>query len=514
MKPYTQPPATALTIFGAAGDLTWRKLIPALYRLHVEGWLPEEMAIIGLDHKNLSDSAWRQHLRDGIGKFGTCAGADQRTWGTFSRRLSYQVGQIDAAATYKTLAGRLNILDKQWAGHANRIFYLAVPPMVVEPIVRHLGRARMARTDQRHRIVIEKPFGRDLPSACSLNHTLTQIFEEAQVYRIDHYLGKETVQNILAFRFANSLFEPIWNRRYIDHVQITVAEDLGVGHRGGYYDHAGALRDMVQNHLSQILCLVAMEPPVSYDADEIRSKKVDVLRAIRPIPPDQMHKFAVRGQYGPGWVGGQHVRGYRSEPDVQAESSTETFAALKYLVDSWRWQGVPFYLRTGKCLARKESVVVIEFKPVPHQSFPSTALAQVQPNRLLMRIQPYEGIQLQFQAKQPGEVMRLSPVSMRFSYKESFHRSPSEAYDTLLLDVMLGDLTQFMRADQIEASWALITPVLEAWETTSPGDFPNYSAGTWGPEQAQLLTAQDGHSWYSPGPEDGDPGPEAATRQK
>ena len=416
--------------------------------------------------------------------------------------LSYQVGEIDDAETYRILSDDLDALDKEWRLPANRIFYLAVPPTVVEPISRHLGRAKMGRNDSRHRIVVEKPFGRDFDSARRLNATLTQIFEETQIYRIDHYLGKETVQNLLAFRFANSLFEPIWNRRYIDHVQITVAEDVGIGHRGDYYDHAGALRDMVQNHLSQVLCLIAMEPPVNYAADEIRNKKVEVLRAIQPIPMNLMHKFAVRGQYGPGWIRGEHVVGYRGEPGINPESSTETFAAVKYLVDSWRWQGVPFYLRTGKRLPRKESIVVIQFQPVPHQSFPSSVMTRPQPNRLLIRIQPDEGIQLQFQAKQPGEMMRLAPVSMRFSYKESFHSRPPEAYETLLLDVMLEDLTQFMRADQIEASWALITPVLEAWETISPADFPNYPAGTWGPEEAELLTAQDGHSWYLPTPQD------------
>ncbi len=498
MKPYTKPSATVLAIFGAGGDLTWRKLVPALYSLHCGSWLPEHIAIIGIDRKQMTDQQFRQHLREGVAQFAPQCPLTKESWGEFARRITCQVGEIDDQETYRILADNLDTIDKEWKAPANRIFYLAVPPMVVESIARHLGHAKMAGNDHRHRIVVEKPFGRDLHSARKLNAALTRIFDETQIYRIDHYLGKETVQNILAFRFANSLFEPIWNRRYIDHVQITVAEDLGVGHRGSYYDHAGALRDMVQNHLSQVLCLIAMEPPVNYAADEIRNKKVDVLRAIRPIPQDHMHKNAVRGQYGPGWIRGQYVQGYRGEPNVDPESSTDTFAAIKYLVDSWRWQDVPFYLRTGKRLPRKESLVVIQFRPVPHQSFPVSVMTRPQPNRLLIRIHPEEGIVLQFQAKQPGEMMRLVPAQMRFSYRETFHNRPPEAYETLLLDVMLEDLTQFMRADQIEASWALITPILEAWESIAPADFPNYLAGTWGPEEAELLTAQDGNSWYSP----------------
>lgn len=497
MKSYGKPPATVLVIFGGAGDLAWRKLVPALYSLHCNGWLPEHLAIVGIDRKQLNDAKFRLHLRDGVKQFVDCP-LDANSWHPFAQAITYQVGDINDPETYRILRDDLDALDGQWKTRANRIFYLAVPPAIVEPIVTQLGRAKMARHDHRHRIVVEKPFGRDLASACQLDRMLTEVFEETQIFRIDHYLGKETVQNILAFRFANSLFEPIWNRRYIDHVQITVAEDIGVGHRGAYYERAGALRDMVQNHLSQILCLIAMEPPVSYDADEIRNKKVDVLRAIRPIPLDQMHKFAARGQYGPGWIRGEHVQGYRSEPGVSPESTTETFVALKVLVDSWRWQDVPFYLRTGKRLPRTESIVVVQFQPVPHQSFPVSAMTRPQPNRLLIRIQPDEGILLQFQAKQPGQMMRLAPVSMRFTYRDAFHSKPPDAYETLLLDVMLDDLTQFMRADQIEASWAAITPVLEAWEAIAPADFPNYPAGTWGPEEAELLTAQDGNSWYSP----------------
>jgi glucose-6-phosphate 1-dehydrogenase len=345
---------------------------------------------------------------------------------------------------------------------------------------------------------LEKPFGHDLDSARELNNMLTQVFEESQIFRIDHYLGKETVQNILAFRFANALFEPIWNRRYIDHIQITIAEQVGVEHRGAYYDQAGALRDMVQNHLLQVLCLVAMEPPVSFSDEEIRNKKVDVLHAIRPIPQEEMHLFAVRGQYAPGWMQGEHVAGYRQEQDVAPESSTETFAALKLFIDNWRWQDVPFYLRTGKRLPQHVSEVAIEFRPVPHQAFPTSVIGDWQPNRLVIRVQPDEGIQLSFQAKRPGPKMRLGAVDMSFTYQDAFQTLPPEAYETLLLDVMLGDATLFMRVDQVEAAWKIVEPVLKSWEAVAPDRFPNYPAGSWGPESAQVLIASDGRSWAMP----------------
>lgn len=355
----------------------------------------------------------------------------------------------------------------------------------------------MTDNRQRVRIVTEKPFGRDLASASALNRTLTGAFDESQIYRIDHYLGKETVQNILAFRFANALFEPIWDRRYIDHVQITVAEQVGVEHRGGYYDRAGALRDMVQNHLLQILCLTAMEPPVSFDADEIRNKKVDVLRAIRPILPEHAHRFAVRGQYDAGWIEGQRVPAYRNEPGVARDSSIETFAAAKFFVDNWRWQDVPFYLRTGKRLLTRASEVFIQFRPVPHQSFPPGAVVDWRPNRLVICIQPEENILLRFQAKQPGQNLRLSPVEMRFCYRDAFRVTPPDAYETLLLDVMRGDATLFMRADQVEAAWSVVDPILEAWNSITPVDW-TYPAGAWGPEAAEVLIAQDGRSWLMP----------------
>ncbi|HEY9073368.1 MAG TPA: glucose-6-phosphate dehydrogenase, partial [Desulfobaccales bacterium] len=366
------------------------------------------------------------------------------------------------------------------------------------PVARELARVKLNQDRNRDRIVVEKPFGRDLDSARALNRSLTELFHESQIYRIDHYLGKETVQNIMAFRFANTLFEPVWNRNYIDHVQITVAEADGVGSRGHYYDQAGALRDMIQNHLLQILCLIAMEPPVSFSADEVRNKKADVLHAIRRITPEKVYKYAVRGQYGAGWIESRQVEPYRSEVNVAPDSATETFAAVKLRVDNWRWQGVPFYLRTGKRLPARISEVSIQFRPVPHQPFPTAAVMDSRPNRLLIAIQPEEGILLRFEAKYPGPTMRLSPVIMQFYYREAFKTTPPEAYETLLLDVMLGDATLFMRADQTEAAWEIISPILEVWDGTQPTDFPNYQAGTWGPEAAESLLAYDGHSWVMP----------------
>jgi glucose-6-phosphate 1-dehydrogenase len=492
------PEPTVLVIFGAAGDLTWRKLIPALYNLYLDDWMPKRFMVLGLDRVEMKDDQFRKHLRDGVKKNSRRDKVDKDQWAPFAENLFFTNGDFGDDKFFSKLAKELAQIDKSWAGQANKIFYLAVPPTLVENIVQKLGKAKLNQDRQRARIVAEKPFGRDLDSAKKLNQTLTEVFDESQIYRIDHYLGKETVQNILAFRFGNTLFEPLWNRHYIDHVQITVAESVGVAHRGGYYDQAGALRDMIQNHLIQILCLVAMEAPVSFNGNEIRNKKVDVLHALRPIPFEQVNSFAVRGQYAAGWIEGEHVIAYREEPDVAPDSLTETYAALKLFVDNWRWQGVPFYLRTGKRLPAKTSEVAIQFRPVPHQTFPAAALLDWRPNRLLLAIQPQEGIFLRFEVKHPGLTMHLSPVLMQFYYREAFQAEPPEAYETLLLDVMRGDATLFMRADQTEAAWRVLAPILQAWERIKPFEFPNYQAGTWGPEEGEILIAQDGRSWIIP----------------
>ena len=482
-------------IFGGAGDLTWRKLVPSLFDLHQDGRMPRKFAIIAVDHAPFRDADLHKRLFDGVKQFSRKGNVKSPDWKNFSSHVTYQQGDFKDPATYSTLEKSCAKLDEDWKVKADHIFHLATPPVMFGIIPRLLADAGLNRDRERARIVVEKPIGHDLRSARELNRVLTESFHESQIFRIDHYLGKETVQNILAFRFANPLFEPIWNRHYVDYVSITVAEKVGVEHRGGYYDKVGALRDMVQNHLMQLLCLVAMEPMVSFNADEIRNKKVDVLHGVRPVRRDEVAECAVRGQYGDGSIDGKKVRGYSQEEDVSPHSKTETFVALKLFVDNWRWQGVPFYLRTGKRLPQQISEVVIQFRKVPHQSFPPEAHRNWRPARLVLSIQPDEGIVLGFQAKYPGPKMLLRPVEMRFSYKESFAIPSPDAYETLLWDVMKNDPTLFMRADQVEAAWQILMPVLEVWADSSARNFPNYAAGTWGPNATAKLLARNDRPW-------------------
>ncbi len=488
---------TLITIFGGSGDLTWRKLIPALYNLFLEGKVHEHTKIICLGRSELKTEEFVKKLKEGVDKFSRTGKPDKEHWTTFSKYIEYQVANFTDASYYKKLKKEVAAFEKEAEDTVIKIYYLAVNPNFFEVIADFLAAEGLNEDRGNSRLVIEKPFGTDLATARALNQSLLANYDECQLYRIDHYLGKETVQNILAFRFANALFEPLWNRNYIDHIQITVAEDIGVEDRGGYYDHSGALRDMIQNHVMQLLCLIAMEPPVSFDADEVRNKKAEVLKAIEKIKPEQVHDYAVRGQYDGGWVKGEEVKAYREEKNVPEDSNTETFAALKLRINNWRWNDVPFYIRSGKRMQEKISVITIDFKHVPHHAFPNMTREDWQPNRLVMNLQPDMGIRLQFLAKQPGLEMQLAPVSMVFDYKESYPSGVPEGYETLLLDVMQGDATLFMRADQVEAAWEVVMPVLDNWQNNVTTHFPNYKAGTDGPEASELLIAKHGFSWLT-----------------
>lgn len=484
-----------IAIFGGTGDLTRRKLIPALYNLYLDNWMPEHFLVIGIGRQEMTNDAYIKNLKEGVDKFSRKGKSKKAEWDQFAKHIEFKKADFTNTGVYTSLKKEITAFEKASGAIASRIFYMAVPPQFFEAIAAKIGEAGLAAEKKLSRIVIEKPFGYNLESSRKLNARLLKIFDECQIYRIDHYLGKETVQNIMAFRFANALFEPIWNRNYIDHVQITVAEKIGVEDRGNYYEGSGAVRDMIQNHLLQLLCLIAMEPPVSFNADEVRNRKVDVLHAIRKIKKEDVHLYAVRGQYGEGWIEGKKVKGYRQERNVAKNSTTETFAAIKFFIDNWRWSNIPFYVRSGKRMQDSISVITIQFRPVPHQSFPDEAIENWQPNRLVLNIQPDMGIRLRFQAKRPGLKMQLNPVDMLFNYSDTYTSGTPEAYETLLLDVIEGDATLFMRSDQVEAAWEVLMPILSSWDDNPSVNFPNYAAGLQGPETSEALIAKDGNNW-------------------
>jgi glucose-6-phosphate 1-dehydrogenase len=494
MLDYKKLSSTILYIFGGSGDLNYRKLTPALYNLFLDNAMPEHFTIVGIARTEYTDAAYKKHLKEGIDNFSRNKGTEAK-WKAFSANISYMKMDVADASHYEEINKITAEKEKEAGQRLNVIFYMAVAPQLVPVIVKQLSKLEMCHDTECARIVVEKPFGHDLESAKEMNKMLAEHFEESQIFRIDHYLGKETVQNILALRFANSLFEPIWNRRYIDHVQITAAETVGVEGRGGYYESAGALRDMIQNHILQLVCMIAMEPPVSFEADEIRNKKVDVLNAIRRISKNEVQDYAARGQYGPGWMQGEKVPGYREEPNVDPNSNTETFAAMKFFIDNWRWEGVPFYVRTGKRLHEKSTELTIQFKRAPDFAFPKEATETWRANRLSISISPEMDICLRFQSKRPGQSMTLNPVDMVFNYKDAYEGEEPEAYETLLYDVMEGDPTLFMRDDQVEAAWEIVMPILDVWKARKPMDFPNYSPDSWGPEDAEALIARDGDNW-------------------
>ena len=492
------PEPSTMVIFGASGDLTHRKLVPSLYRLYAEGMLPGGFSILGFARRDWTDDAFRASIREGLDQY-LGEPVQEQLWAGFAQGLFFCPGRFDDPGSYEDLNASLIRIDGERAHTGNRVYYLAAPPSTYSDIIACLGGCGLSgrkSVDGWARIVVEKPFGRDQQSARRLNAQLKEWFLEEQVYRIDHYLGKETVQNILVFRLANGIFEPVWNRQYVDHVQITAAEDIGVESRGHYYEEAGVMRDMIQNHVLQLLALVAMEPPATFGAESVRDEKIKVLRALRPLTGAEVDTAVVRGQYAAGFSRGENVAGYRQEPEVSPESETETFVALRLFVDNWRWAGVPFYLRSGKRLPKRVTEIAIQFKQPPLQVFGREAAAELEPNLLAFRIQPDEGIALKFGSKVPGPIVHIHPVSMDFRYGASFGVRVGEAYERLLLDCLLGDSTLFNRDDAVEASWAFVDAIRDRWESERPALAPaSYASGTWGPVGAELLLERDGRQW-------------------
>jgi glucose-6-phosphate 1-dehydrogenase len=491
-----------MVIFGVTGDLTKRKLLPALCNLAQDNLLSKQFAIIGFAGNDQTTESFRKYLSDEMPKF--APQLDAKTWAWFTERIYYVKGDFGDKDAYQRLKQQIEEVDKQHNTQGNKFFYMAVAPRFFAPIVQQLGQADLTKEDDMSwtRVIVEKPFGHDLASARQLNEDLKKILKENQIYRIDHYLGKETVQNLMVFRFTNNIIEPLWNRNYVDHVQITAAETVGVEHRGGFYETAGALRDMVPNHLFQLLTMTAMEPPISFDADEVRNKQAEILHAISPFGHEDVLKNTVRGQYGEGTVDGQTVPGYRSEADVAPDSNTETFVALKLCIDNWRWAGVPFYLRTGKRLSQRSTEIVIQFRRTPFILFRNTTVKNLQTNRLVIHIQPEEGISLSFGAKIPGSIMKLGLVNMDFDYTNYFGIEHNTGYERLLHDCMAGDATLFQRADMVEAGWNVIQPVIDLWHALPARGFPNYAAGSVGPKEADDLMTRDGREWRRVGEDD------------
>ncbi len=489
------PPAV-MVIFGASGDLTKRKLIPALYNLARQNLLGEHFAVVGLSRSDMSHEEFRRKLTEDIKEFATHE-VDADLWAKFVKNIYYLPADLADTQTYEKLGALLAEVDQNHGTQGNYFYYLATAPSFFAPVVEQLGKAGLVEQigSRWRRVVFEKPFGHDLESARRLNADIQKSLREDQIYRIDHYLGKETVQNILVFRFSNGIFEPIWNRRYIDHIQITVSESVGVEQRGGYYENSGAMRDMVPNHIFQLISLTAMEPPISFAADAVRDEQSKVLRAIQPLEPEDVLTRTVRGQYGEGKVNGETLPAYRGEAHVDPHSGTETYVAMKLFVDNWRWAHVPFYVRTGKRLPKRTTEIVIQFHRAPLILFRQTGIEKLGRNRLVLRLQPDEGISLSFGAKVPGPVLRLGEVNMDFQYTDYFGSTPSTGYERLLYDCMLGDATLFQRADMVEAGWEIVEPILDVWKALPPRQFPNYAAGSWGPKEADELIAADGHKW-------------------